>query len=309
LFVPHITPGSIEKDIDNYINKIEHYTKQLEDNYNHSNTNEFIRDLENIQEMLQAVFAKQCEAYPVALIHAARTRGLDHCRTLLQQAIADFLLLSIEMQKAQNIGVNAMPEYKKIEKHEEILRNLAAIKRFMNAGDYTNALNMVSGIKDVEDNFVKLERILQSRDYKKAEELMKVMEEEHLEFINTFKVKGQKTVLAVDDRPEILNSVSAALRGHYKVLGAPDGRLALDIINQQRIDLFFLDIDMPEMDGFELARRIRSDRKHVQTPIIFLTGNASRDYILRAIKLGTNDFIVKPSNHVALLTRARKYMD
>jgi PleD family two-component response regulator len=118
-----------------------------------------------------------------------------------------------------------------------------------------------------------------------------------------------KTVLAVDDRPEILSSVNAALSSHYKVLGAPSGRVALQILNTQNIDLFYLDIDMPEMNGFELARQIRADSKYKDTPLIFLTGNSARDNILRAIKVGASDFVVKPAYNVTLLAKARRYME
>jgi len=93
------------------------------------------------------------------------------------------------------------------------------------------------------------------------------------------------------------------------VLGAPGGKIALEIMSRQKIDLFYLDIEMPEMDGFELAGRIRADNTYKNTPIIFLTGNASRENIARGIRLGISDFIVKPSNHVNLLVKARMYMD
>jgi CheY-like chemotaxis protein len=63
------------------------------------------------------------------------------------------------------------------------------------------------------------------------------------------------------------------------------------------------------MDGFELTQRIRANPKYAKTPIIFLTSNAGRERIARGIALGIDDFIVKPSNHINLLVKARKYMD
>jgi two-component system sensor histidine kinase/response regulator len=66
---------------------------------------------------------------------------------------------------------------------------------------------------------------------------------------------------------------------------------------------------MPGMDGFEVARQIRSNSKYKNTPIIFLTGNSMRENILRAIRVGANDFVVKPAYNVTLLTKARRYME
>jgi CheY-like chemotaxis protein len=89
----------------------------------------------------------------------------------------------------------------------------------------------------------------------------------------------------------------------------PSAAKMFSLIEKVNPDLILLDIEMPEMDGFELARRIRADSKYADTPILFLTGNASRENIEKGISIGISDFIVKPSNHVNLLVKARKYMD
>ena len=310
LFVPFQTPMSIEKDIDDYISRIELYTERLEDSFNRKDTKTFIDTLETIQSMLQSVYAKQCVSYINALINAANTRGIAYCQRLLQQAIADLLLLSIEMQKAQMIGTSQPIKYKQVEKNEEIVRGLSAIKRMIDIRDYEKAQSLALDMQKTDGAFVKLHNILKTGQYGKAGELADTVEKEHIELIQRKSTaKTLKTVMAVDDRPEILSNVNAALRGHYKVLGAPGGKQALEIMTRQKIDLFYLDIEMPEMDGFELARRIRADSKYADTPILFLTGNASRENIEKGISIGISDFIVKPSNHVNLLVKARKYMD
>jgi PleD family two-component response regulator len=310
MFVPYETPPSIEKDINNYIDKIGRYTEELEDSFNNNDIKAFISTLEAIQKMLQAVYATQCESHVLALLRAARTHGIDYCQKLLQQAIADFTLLSIEMQKAQNLGTSTAPKYRNIEKNEETVRSLSAISRLINTGDYEKAQRIINEMKSVDDTFVKLNTMFAAREYDRALETAQVMEKEHISHITkASSVKTHKTILAVDDRPEILSSVNAALRNHFKVLGAPNGRVALEIMAQQKIDLFFLDIDMPEMDGFELTQRIRRDATYKNTPIIFLTGYASREHILRATNLGISDFIVKPAYNVTLLASARRYIE
>jgi CheY-like chemotaxis protein len=125
-------------------------------------------------------------------------------------------------------------------------------------------------------------------------------------------VKGacgeRKTVLSVDDRPEILTTVSAALSRRYKVLAAPSGHVALRIIGQHRVDLFILDIEMPGMDGFELTERIRATEGYKDTPIIYLTATSCRERVMRAMRLGVRDFAVKPACNEALLAKADKFL-
>jgi len=307
LIVPRETPNSIEQIINKYINGIGQYTEQLEDYFTRKDKNGFIQTLEIIQDLLQSVYAKQSASYASALIDAANNHKMDFCRSLLQQAIADFLLLSIEMQKAHTSHVK---RHKNVEKNEEIARNLAAISRLIAIGNYEKAESMAYDLKDMDDTFVKLISMCKDRQYEMAKKMADTMEKEHISLIRVGGMsETRKTVLAVDDRPEILANVNAALLSHYKVLGAPNGKLALELMTRHKIDLFYLDIDMPEMDGFELAERIRSDSAYTKTPIILLTGNASRENITRGIHIGIEDFIVKPSSHVNLLVKARKYMD
>jgi putative two-component system response regulator len=65
---------------------------------------------------------------------------------------------------------------------------------------------------------------------------------------------------------------------------------------------------MPEMNGIELATAIRLIPEFEKTPLIFLTGNTSREYVLNAIKVGANDFVVKPANHDDLMAKAMHYL-
>jgi PleD family two-component response regulator len=227
----------------------------------------------------------------------------------MQQAIADFLLLSIELQKAQKVATPHALKYKSVEINEETARSLSSIGRLINAGDYAKAQSMATELKDTDDSFAKLSKMLASHEYERAKDLASIMEKEHIGVIRKMDAVSTKTVLAVDDMPQILSIVNTALKNHYKVLGAPNGEIALDIMAQNNIDLFFVDIDMPVMDGFELTGRIRADVRYKETPILFLTGNSSRENIEKALRLGSNDFIIKPAYDVTLLAKARKYLD
>jgi CheY-like chemotaxis protein len=104
-----------------------------------------------------------------------------------------------------------------------------------------------------------------------------------------------RNILAVDDIPVTLNLLKSALAAAgYKVNGVTSGAAALDYIKKFTPDLFILDIEMPKMNGFELAVKLREAGQ--TAPMVFLTGNTTREYLLRAVKLGAVDFIVKPFN-------------
>jgi len=104
-----------------------------------------------------------------------------------------------------------------------------------------------------------------------------------------------KSILAVDDIPVTLNLLNAALvKAGYKVTGVTSGAAALGYIEKFTPNLFILDIEMPKMNGFELAVKLREAGQ--TAPMVFLTGNTTREYLLRAVKLGAVDFIVKPFN-------------
>ncbi|MCL2253713.1 MAG: response regulator [Lachnospiraceae bacterium] len=310
LYVPYITPADIDSNINDYINKIGQYTAVLEEQFNKEDKNGFISTLESILQMLKGIYAKQCASYAIALIDGAKNREMRRLQQLLSQAIADFLLLSIDMQKAQNINISRAKKYRNVERNEDIAHGLSSLGRLLLVRDYKDALNMAEDLCELGDVFKKAVEMIKAGEYDRVKEMVETIEKENIKLIKQEGVsKTTKTVLAVDDRPEILTSVSAALKSHYKVLGAPGGQMALKVMASQNIDLFYLDIEMPEMDGFELLTQIRANPKYAKTPAIFLTSIALREYIDRGIRLGIDDYIVKPSNHVNLLVKARTYMD
>ncbi|MDR0248158.1 MAG: response regulator [Oscillospiraceae bacterium] len=102
-----------------------------------------------------------------------------------------------------------------------------------------------------------------------------------------------KTVLAVDDDPVILNVVKVIVEGvGHKFAGAATGKAALRYLEKNRPALCILDIEMPEMNGYELAAAISAIDTAI--PLIFLTSNSQREHVTKAIKLGAQGFFVKP---------------
>lgn len=107
--------------------------------------------------------------------------------------------------------------------------------------------------------------------------------------------KKLETILLVDDEQSILEVAGEyfTLKG-YHVLKASNGREAVTILDSERIDCCFTDINMPEMDGLELAEHIRKIDNSV--PVIIMTGYPSLENTIRTLKNGVVDFLIKPVN-------------
>ena len=104
----------------------------------------------------------------------------------------------------------------------------------------------------------------------------------------------KKIILAVDDSPVILKSVLSVLSDVYKVYTLPKPTELEKILQKLTPDLFLLDYQMPEINGFELIPIIRNFEEHKDTPIIILTSMGTDDTLTTAIALGASDFVVKP---------------
>jgi putative two-component system response regulator len=105
---------------------------------------------------------------------------------------------------------------------------------------------------------------------------------------------GQRQILVVDDNISNLRYISAQLSDSYKVAMAKSGAQALQIARKQPPDIVLLDIDMPEMDGFETLAKMRDDSKLSRLPVIFLSANNDPATEAKALQVGAMDFIPKP---------------
>jgi CheY-like chemotaxis protein len=111
-------------------------------------------------------------------------------------------------------------------------------------------------------------------------------------------------VLVADDEPITRMLVKLLLeRDHYEVLEATNGRQAVEIAAREQPDLTLIDLNMPEMDGYEAIRRMRTDVSLAAMPIIVLTGEESPVIEHRVLELGADDYVVKPFEPAVLRSR------
>jgi putative two-component system response regulator len=111
----------------------------------------------------------------------------------------------------------------------------------------------------------------------------------------------KKIVLAVDDMPEVLQSISAILRQDYDVRLAVDAASALTVLGIANVDLILLDVEMPGVSGIEFLEKLQSDSKYKAIPVIFITANKEDEVIKTAIAKGAKGYVTKPFSRSALI--------
>ena len=111
-------------------------------------------------------------------------------------------------------------------------------------------------------------------------------------------------VLVVDDEPNIADVISMALKyNDFTVATAADGNEALDRVSEFRPDLIVLDVMMPGLDGFQVAKRLAERSKDI--PILFLTARDTTDDKIRGLTIGGDDYMTKPFSVEELIVRIK----
>jgi DNA-binding response OmpR family regulator len=121
--------------------------------------------------------------------------------------------------------------------------------------------------------------------------------------------KKRDIALVVDDSPETLRLLTDALDGAgMTVMVALDGAAAMRIVDQITPDIVLLDAVMPGLDGFETCRRLKRDAGLDHVPIIFMTGLAETEHIVRGLEAGGVDYVTKPIAVEEMLARIRVHL-
>ncbi|MCL2539642.1 MAG: response regulator [Oscillospiraceae bacterium] len=119
----------------------------------------------------------------------------------------------------------------------------------------------------------------------------------------------QKTIFVVDDNDTNLSMAKEALREQYRVMTLPSAAKMFALIEKVTPDLILLDIEMPEMNGFEALHHLKSNKSQADIPVVFLTGVTDASVEARGFQLGVVDFITKPFSEPVLMNRVKTHLD
>lgn len=118
-----------------------------------------------------------------------------------------------------------------------------------------------------------------------------------------------KTIFVVDDNAVNLSIAKDSLKDHYRVRTLPSAAKLFDILNKITPDLILLDIEMPEIDGFEALKILKEKRETENIPVIFLTSLVDSNIEAKGFQMGVIDFINKPFSIPVLLNRIKTHLN
>lgn len=120
---------------------------------------------------------------------------------------------------------------------------------------------------------------------------------------------SKKKILVVEDEESLLKLESILLTSKgYEVRGVQNGLLALEAIAEEKPDLVLLDIMLPEIDGFEVCRRIKSQDETRHIPVIMLTAKKTREDMARGEKVGADWYITKPFKSAMVIETIQRFL-
>ena len=116
----------------------------------------------------------------------------------------------------------------------------------------------------------------------------------------------RKKVIYVDDFSHCLMTVKDNLKKYYEIYAASSVEKMYEILEHITPEIILLDINMPEVDGFEALKQLKSDERYSSIPVIFLTGETGKDSVVKGLKLGAADYVSKPFSVFDLIERIEK---
>jgi putative two-component system response regulator len=123
-------------------------------------------------------------------------------------------------------------------------------------------------------------------------------------------MSDDKIALIVDDVPANIDILKGMLSSEFKVKAALKGEKALSIAQRgPHPDLILLDVQMPEMDGYEVFGQLKANPQTARIPVIFVTGNDSQDQVSKGMALGAAGYLTKPVNADKLYSLIHKVLN
>lgn len=124
-----------------------------------------------------------------------------------------------------------------------------------------------------------------------------------------FNGTGRPTILIVEDNDEFRRYLSECLSEIYDVIEASDGKSALDVLDRFSFSIVITDVMMPVMNGMELCNRMKNDVRFSHIPVIMLTAAGSRDQMIKGLKEGADEYIVKPFDYDILMVKIERLLN
>jgi len=116
-------------------------------------------------------------------------------------------------------------------------------------------------------------------------------------------------ILVVDDAAANLQLCRGLLSNEYDVRLAKSGKVALDALEKIHPDIILLDIEMPDMSGFEVMDEINKRPDFKDIPVIFVTSHATEELVVKAVEHGAVDYVVKPFDASILRTKISRHLN
>lgn len=112
-----------------------------------------------------------------------------------------------------------------------------------------------------------------------------------------------KRILAIDDVGESLITIRSILRKTFEVMVAKSGAVGFQVLERNKADLILLDIEMPEMSGFEFMELLLKNPSCKEIPVVFVTSTVTPEFVLKASKAGVKGYVLKPVDPILLVEK------
>ena len=122
-------------------------------------------------------------------------------------------------------------------------------------------------------------------------------------------VFNKKSIVAVDDSGIVLKMLTKVLGEKYDLHAFSSGKRALQFLKDRTPHLIILDIDMPEINGYEMLKMIKEKEHLRDVPVIFLTSNNDKNHVVKAVAGGAKDYVVKPIDEEILTTKVQAALE
>lgn len=312
LMVPkYMAADTLSEEIEFFVDWVSKHAKTLEFLIEH-NVKTFVTKTEELYRLLYSIHAHWLEMEASRILRLIEINEINICRKLVEPFVANLHTLALDIQMAQNQGFETSYRQRdEIERYRGVISSMKVIDSLLESSEFEKALDISISIDELKGSeyAMPLFQFITSKNKERTQRFTKKIAEAFTKKIDDIITAATKTIvlkkiLLVDDMPETLGALSHMLRGHYQVFAFSRCKEVLNFIdNRQQPDAFILDIEMPEMDGFELAKKIRDRPQYETTPILFLTGNSTQETLMKSVLYGAKAFIVKPANKDIIISK------